>query len=176
MSSFWVPRGTLEQDSSLASGSVHSETRVEHLPQKDHRVLWLLGAPLTPQQVTLSAITGCQERGLERAIPELSRHERVQGDEAGAGGKDLRKRRRVRRICPAVCPLSHSSRAPRCPSAILEYLDSAYSSCLPGPDGRPLQTRVMGHVSVSRASFSGLEDVKWYLSQLVRLYTEKSVQ
>ena len=46
---------------------------------------------------TLSAITACQERGLERAILELSRHEGVQGVEAGVGREGLGRERGVGR-------------------------------------------------------------------------------
>lgn len=75
------------------------ETRVEHLPQKNQEPQSPVVVPeslsLRPQHVPPSAITGCQERRLERAIPELSRHEGVQGDEVGVGREGLRSERGV---------------------------------------------------------------------------------
>lgn len=83
---FWVPSGTVGRGSSLAlRNRVHKETRVEHLLKRTRESCGCH----TPAPAPLSD-NGVSGKGPERAIPELSRHEGVQGDEVGVGREGLR--------------------------------------------------------------------------------------
>ena len=80
---------------------------------------------------------GSGKRSFERSFPESVRSEGAQGDKGGGGRGAVEV---LLHMAHWAAPPPSSSQAPRCPSAVLEYLDSACSS-LSGPDGHPTPPR-----------------------------------